>query len=137
MDDLQTLIERIKNPRQIAIFILIFLVCMIFGYARGSIGGLIMGLVIGIFLSLSGMILILKHEEKQEEMEKSLIIPKIGMTDKKEQWLRKKKLRELKAENRIDLMIKMFWWIVIVMIGLSILYWISPIIYYSIQAAAR
>jgi hypothetical protein len=106
---------------------------MIFGYARGSIGGLILGIVIGIFLSLSGVILILKHEEKQEEMEKSLIIPKIGMTEKKEQWLRKKKRHELKAENRIDMMIKIFWWIVFVMIGSSILYWISPLINYTLQ----
>jgi hypothetical protein len=132
MYDLQTLTDHIKSPRRMALFILICLGCMFFGYARGSIGGLIMGIVIGILLSLSGMVLILKHEEKQEEMEKSLVIPKIGMTEKKEQWLRKKKRRELKAENRIDMAIKIFWWIVFVMTGLSILYWISPIIYYTL-----
>jgi hypothetical protein len=96
---------------------------MIFGYARGS--------------TLSGIILIYKHEEKQKEIRESLIIPKIGITEKKEQWLRKKKLREVKAENRIDLVIKVVWWIFFVIIGLIILYWISPIIYYSLQAAKR
>ena len=96
-----------------------------------------MGIVVGLFLSLSGIILIYKHEEKQEEMRESLIIPKIGMTEKKEQWLRKKKLQELKAENRISLLLKLVWWIIFVIIGLNILYWISPIIYYTIQATKR
>lgn len=67
----------------------------------------------------------------------SLIIPKIGMTEKKEHWLRKKKLREAKAENRIDMVIKIVWWIIFAIIGLNILYWISPMIYYAIQASKR
>ena len=67
----------------------------------------------------------------------SLIIPKIGMTEKKERWLRKKKLREAKAENRVDLVIKIVWWIIFSIIGLNILYWISPMIYYAIQASKR
>ncbi len=105
---------------------------MIFGYARGSIAGLIVGIITGIFLSLSGIILIYKHKERQKEIRDSLIIPKIGMTEKKEQWLRKKKLREVKAENRIDLLIKIVWWIIFAIIGLNILYWISPLIYYTL-----
>jgi len=108
---------------------------MFLGYARGSIAGLIVGIIMGIFLPLSGVILIYKHEERQKEIRDSLIIPKIGMTEKKEQWLRKKKLREVKAENRIDLLIKIVWWIIFVIIGLNILYWTSPILYHLIQVS--
>ena len=132
MYDLETLFKQIKNPRQIALSALICLFCMFLGYARGSIGGLIAGIIMGIILSIAGVILFFKHKEKQKEIRESLIIPKIGMTEKKEQWLRKKKLRETKAENRINLMIKIFWWIIFVIIGLTILYWISPLIYYTL-----
>ena len=132
MYDLETLFKQIKNPRQIALSALICLFCMLLGYARGSIGGLIAGIIMGIILSIAGVILFFKHEEKQKEIRESLIIPKIGMTEKKEQWLRKKKLQEVKAENRVDLMIKIFWWIIFVIIGLTILYWSSPLIYYTL-----
>ena len=132
MYDLETLFKQIKNPRQIALSALICLFCMLLGYARGSIGGLIAGIIMGIILSIAGVILFYKHEEKQKEIRESLIIPKIGMTEKKEQWLRKKKLQEVKAENRVDLMIKIFWWIIFVIIGLTILYWSSPLIYYTL-----
>ena len=84
-------------------------------------------------LILNVFIIIIVFSEKHKKIRESLIIPKIGMTEKKEHWLRKKKLLELKAENRIDLMIKIFWWIVIAITGLTILYWISPIIYYALQ----
>jgi predicted PurR-regulated permease PerM len=137
MYPLETLLKDIKNPRQIALSAFICLFCMIFGYIRGSIAGLIIGIIMGIFLSLSGIMLIYKHEERQKEIRDSLIIPKIGMTDRKEQWLRKKKLQEVKAENRVDLVIKIVWWIIFAIIGLNILYWISPIIYYTLQAAKR
>ncbi len=137
MDNLEILIKNIRNPRYRALSVAICLFCMIFGYVRGSVGGLIAGIAIGIFLSLAGIILIYKHGEKQKEVEESIIIPKIGITEKKEQWLRKKKRQELKAENRIDLAIKIFWWIILVIIGLAVLYWISPIIYYALQAAKR
>jgi len=133
MYDLETLIKDIKNPRHIAQSALICLFCMIFGYARGSIAGLTVGIIVGIFLSFSGIILIYKHKEKQKEIRDSLIIPKIGMTKKKEQWLRKKILREVKAENRIDLLIKIVWWIIFVITALVFLYWISPILYYVNQ----
>jgi len=132
MYDLETLFKQIKNPRQIALSALICLFCMFLGYARGSIGGLIAGIIMGIILSIAGVILFFKHKEKQKEIRESLIIPKIGMTEKKEQWLRKKKLQEVKAENRVDLMIKIFWWIIFVIIGLTILYWSSPLIYYTL-----
>ena len=135
MDDLENLLKDFKKPKYLAPSIVIFLFCMILGYARGSTGGLVVGIVVGLFISLSGIILIYKHEEKQKEIRESLIIPKIGMTEKKEQWLRKKKLQELKAENRISLLLKIVWWIIFVIIGLNILYWISPIIYYTLQAA--
>jgi multisubunit Na+/H+ antiporter MnhB subunit len=135
MHDLETLLKDIKNPRHIALSALTFLFCMFLGYARGSIGGLIVGILVGIFLSLSGIILIHKHEEKQKEIKESLVIPKIGMTDRIEHWLRKKKLQEVKNENRIDLIIKIVWWIIFVIIGLIILYLISPIIYYTLQVA--
>lgn len=137
MYDLETLLKDLKNPRHIALSALICLFCMFLGYARGLIAGLTVGIIMGIFLSLSGIILIYKHEERQKEIRDSLVIPKIGMTEKKEQWLRKKKLREVKAENRIDLLIKIMWWIIFVIIALTILYWISPIIYYTLQAAKR
>lgn len=137
MYDLETLIEDVKNPRHIALFALICFFCVFLGYARGSIVGSIIGLIMGIILSLAALVLMHKHEERQKEIRDSLIIPKIGMTEKKEQWLRKKKLREVKAENRIDMVIKIVWWIIFAIIGLSILYWISPIIYYSLQAASR
>ncbi len=129
------MLKDIKNPRHIALSALICLFCMFLGYARGSIAGLIVGIIMGIFLPLSGVILIYKHEERQKEIRDSLIIPKIGMTEKKEQWLRKKKLREVKAENRIDLLIKIVWWIIFVIIGLNILYWTSPILYHLIQVS--
>lgn len=135
MYDLETLLKDLKNPRHQALSALICLFCMIFGYARGSIVGLIVGILVGIFLSFWGIILIYKHEEKRKEIKESLIIPKIGLTERKEQWLRKKKLRELKAENRIDVIIKIVWWIIFAIIGLNILYWISPIIYYTLQTA--
>jgi thiamine transporter ThiT len=137
MYDLETLIKNIKNPRHIALSTMICLFCMFLGYARGSIAGSIVGLFMGIFLSLSGSILIYKHKEKQKEIQDSLIIPKIGMTERKEQWLRKKKRQEVKAKNRVDLVIKIVWWIIFAIIGLTILYWISPIIYYTLQAAKR
>ena len=108
---------------------------MFLGYARGSIAGLTVGIIMGIFLSLSGIILLYKHEERQKEIRDSLVIPKIGMTEKREQWLRKKKLQELKAENRITLLIKIVCWIAFVIIALGILYWISPILYHLIQAS--
>ena len=129
---LETLLKDIKTPKHLALSALICLFCMIFGYARGSIAGLIVGIIMGIFLSLSGIILIYKHKERQKEIRDSLIIPKIGMTEKKEQWLRKKKLREVRAENRVDLLIKIVWWIIFAIIGLNILYWISPLIYYTL-----
>jgi hypothetical protein len=132
MYDLENLLKDIKNPRHIALSALICLFCMFLGYARGSIAGLIVGIIMGIFLSLSGIILIYKHEERQKEIRDSLIIPKIGMTEKKEQWLRKKKLREVRTENRVDLLIKIVWWIIFAIIGLNILYWISPLIYYTL-----
>jgi len=132
MYDLETLIKDIKNPRNIVLSALICLFCMFLGYARGSIAGLIVGIIMGIFLSLSGIILIYKHEEMQKEIRDSLIIPKIGITEKKEQWLRKKKLREVRAEKRINLLIKIVWWIIFAIIGLNILYWISPLIYYTL-----
>jgi len=135
MQDLKTLIEDIKEPRYLAIFIVINIFCMALGYMRGSIGGLVVGIVIGIALSFAGLILIHKHSEKQEAMREAVIIPKIGLTEKKEQWLRKKKLQELRAEYRIDMMIKFIWWIIFVIIALNILYWISPIIYYTLQVA--
>jgi hypothetical protein len=137
MGDLETLLKDIKNPRNMALSVITVLFCMILGYFRGSIGGLIIGILVGGFLSLAGIFLIYKHEEKQKEIEESLIIPKIGMTERKEQWLRKKKMREVKAEKRVDLVIKIVWWIIFVIIGLNILYWISPIIYYTLQAAKR
>lgn len=137
MYDLDTLIKDIKNPRHIALSFLICFFCMFLGYARGSIVGLIVGVIMGIFLSLSGIILIYKHKEREKEIRNSLVISKIGLTERKEEWLRKKKLREVKAENRVDLMIKIVWWIIFAIIGLTILYWISPIIYYSLQAVKR
>ena len=137
MYDLETLIKDIKDPRNIALSALISLLCVFLGYARGSIAGSIVGLIVGIVLSLTGLVLIHKHEERQREIQDSIIIPKIGMTEKKEQWLRKKKLREVKAENRIDMVIKIVWWTIFAIIGLNILYWISPIIYYTLQAAKR
>jgi hypothetical protein len=88
-------------------------------------------------LAQKEVVFIHKHEERQKELQDSLIIPKIGITEKKEQWLRKKKLREVKAENRIALVFKIVWWIIFVIIGLNILYWISPMIYYGIQAMKR
>jgi predicted PurR-regulated permease PerM len=135
MYDLETLIEEIKNPRHIALSALVCLFCMILGFKRGAVGGLIVGIVIGMILSFSGLILINKHREKQEEMRESLIIPKIGLIEKKEKWLRKKKWRELKAENRMDIVIKIVWWIIFAFIALNILYWISPILYYLIQVS--
>ena len=137
MYNLEILIKDLKNPKNILLSALICLFCMFLGYARGSIGGLIIGFIIGIFLSFSGIILIYKHKEREKEIRESLVIPKIGLTERKEQWLRKKKLREVKAEKRIDLVIKIVWWIIFVIIGLNILYWISPIIYYTLQAAKR
>ena len=137
MYDLETLIKDIKDPRNIALSALISLLCVFLGYARGSIAGSIVGLIVGIVLSLTGLVLIHKHEERQREIRDSIIIPKIGMTEKKKQWLRKKKLREVKAENRIDMVIKIVWWTIFAIIGLNILYWISPIIYYTLQAAKR
>ena len=137
MYEIETLIKDIKNPRNIALSVLICLFCMLLGYARGSTAGLTVGIIVGIILSLAGLIFIHKHEEKQKEIRDSLIIPKIGMTEKKEQWLRKKKLREVKADNRFDLVIKIVWWIIFAIIGLIILYWISPIIYYAIQAVKQ
>jgi len=98
MYNLETLIEDIKNPRHIVLGAVIFIFCMVLGTERGSLGGLVVGIITGLFLSFSGLILIQKHREKQEEMRESIIIPKIG---------------------------------------LSILYWISPIIYYALQAANR
>ena len=132
MYDLETLLKDLKKPKHLALFAMICLFCMFLGYARGSIAGLIVGIIMGIFLSLLGIILIYKHKERQKEIRDSLIIPKIGMTEKKEQWLRKKKLREVKAENRIDLLIKIVWWIIFAIIALNILYWISPLIYYTL-----
>ena len=137
MYELETLIEDIKNPRNIALSALICLFCMLLGYARGSIAGAILGIIMGVILSFSGLIFIHQHKEKQKEIQDSLIIPKIGMTEKREQWLRKKKLRDVKAENRIALAIKIVWWIIFVIIGLNILYWISPMIFYGIQATKR
>jgi hypothetical protein len=137
MYDLDTLIKDIKNPRHIALSFLIWLFCMFLGYARGSIGGLIIGIIMGIFISISGIILIYKHKERVKEIRNSLVIPKIGLTERKEEWLRKKKFQEAKAENKADLMIKIVWWIIFVIIGLNILYWISPIIYYAFQAAKQ
>jgi len=137
MYNLEILIKDLKNPKNILLSALICLFCMFLGYARGSIGGLIIGFIIGIFLFFSGIILIYKHKEREKEIRESLVIPKIGLTERKEQWLRKKKLREVKAEKRIDLVIKIVWWIIFVIIGLNILYWISPIIYYTLQAAKR
>ncbi|UCE41103.1 MAG: hypothetical protein JSV17_16965 [Candidatus Aminicenantes bacterium] len=137
MYDLETFLKDIKNPRHIVLSAMLCLFCMILGYARGSIGGLIVGIVVGTLLSLSGIILIYRYKEKQKEIKESLIIPKIGTTEKKEQWLRKKKLREVKAENKIDLVIKIVWWIIFAIIGMIILYWISPVIYYTLQAAKR
>ncbi len=135
MYDLETLLKDIKNPRYIAISVVVCLFCMLLGYARGSIAGLIIGVIMGIILSVWGMILIYKHEERQEEIRDSLVIPKIGLTERKEQWLRKKKLQEVRVEKRGDLVIKIVWWIIFAIVGLNILYWISPIIYYALQAA--
>ena len=137
MYDLEPLLRDFKKPKHLALSIAICLFCMIFGYTRGSIGGLVVGIVVGLCLSLSGILLIHKHEERQKEIQDSLIIPKIGLTERKEQWLRKKKLQELRSENRIALLIKIVWWIIFVIIGLIILYWISPIIYYTLQATKR
>ena len=85
MYEIETLIKDIKNPRNIALSVLICLFCMLLGYARGSTAGLTVGIIVGIILSLAGLIFIHKHEEKQKEIRDSLIIPKIGMTEKKEQ----------------------------------------------------
>jgi len=137
MYDLEPLLRDFKKPKHLGSSIAICLFCMIFGYTRGSIGGLVVGIVVGLCLSLSGILLIHKHEERQKEIQDSLIIPKIGLTERKEQWLRKKKLQELRSENRIALLIKIVWWIIFVIIGLIILYWISPIIYYTLQATKR
>ena len=137
MYDLENLIRDIKKPRHIAISALICLFCIILGYARGSIAGSIAGLIMGIILSLIGILLNYKHREIQREIRESIIIPKIGLTERKEQWLRKKKLQEVKAENRIDMVIKIVWWIIFAFIGLNILYWMSPIIYYTIQAVKQ
>ncbi len=132
---LETLLKDIKTPKHLALSAMICLFCMFLGYARGSIAGLIVGIIMGIFLSLLGIILIYKYKERQKEIRDSLVIPKIGMTEKKEHWLRKKKLQELKAENRITLLIKIVCWIALVIIALGILYWISPILYHLIQAS--
>ncbi len=137
MYDLKNLLRDIKNPRHIALSVLIDFLCMVLGYIRGSIGGLVTGIFVGMFLSLTAIILVYRHKEKQKEIEESLVIPRIGMTERKEQWLRKKKLREAKAEKRADFIIKIVWWIIFVIIGLNILYWISPIIYYTLQAAKQ
>jgi hypothetical protein len=133
MNDFESFIKNIKNPKYMVLSVIIYLCCMVLGFARGSIGGLIVGIIMGTFLSLAGMTLIYKHEEKQKEIMGSMVIPKIGLTEKKEQWLRKKKLREVRSESRSDLLIKIVWWIIFVIIGLNILYWISPIIYYTLH----
>ena len=137
MYDLETLIKDVKNPRHIALSVLICVFFVFLGYARGSIAGMAVGIIMGIILSLAALVLIHKHEERQKEIRDSLIIPKIGLTEKKEQWLRKKKLQEVRAENRADLVIKIIWWIIFAIIALTILYWISPMIYYTLQAAKR
>lgn len=48
-------------------------------------------------------------------------------------WLIQKKLKEIKSEKRLDLVIKMVWWIIFALIGLFLLYWMSPFIYYLLQ----
>lgn len=129
MTDPENPLRNLKNPKYLLPFVSIFLFCTTLGYVRGAAGGLIAGIVFGIILSLAGITLIHKHEEKQKEIEDSIVIPKIGLTEKKELWLRKKKLRKVRAENRIDLVVKIVWWIIFAIVGLTILYWISPIIY--------
>lgn len=137
MRDLTTSLKDLKKPKNAVLSALVCLFCMSLGYARGSIGGLIFGMVMGIVFIFFGVFLIHKHREREKEMWESLVIPKIGMTEKREQWLRKKKLREVKSENRIDLVIKIVWWIIFAIIGLNLLYWISPLIYYALQTAKR
>jgi hypothetical protein len=133
MRDFQSLIETAKNPKYLTLSIMICLFCMALGFARASLGGLIVGIIMGVFLSFAGMILSYKHEKKQKEIMESLVIPKIGLTERKEQWLRKKKLQELRSEYRSDLLVKIVWWIIFAIIGLNVLYWISPILYNALQ----
>lgn len=137
MNYLELFIEDIKSLRYLSLFLAIISFCMVMGYMRGSFGGLITGIIVGILLSFSGSFLIHKHREKLQDLKESLIIPKIGLTEKKEQWLRKKLWHELKAEKRTDMVVKIVWWIIFAFIALNILYWISPIIYFAIHAAKR
>jgi hypothetical protein len=137
MDELEDLLRELKIPKYLAFFVLICAFCMIVGFRRGSIGGLVFGAVIGVVLSFLGIVLIDKRRKRERYLKESIIIPKPGMTEKMEQWLTKKKLKELKSEKRFDLVVKMVWWLVFALFGLFLLYWMSPFIYYLLQALKR
>ncbi len=137
MDDFDNLLKELRNPKYLASFTLICAFCMIIGFKRGSVAGLIFGAAMGIVLSFIGIILIDRHRERAQYLKESIIIPKPGMTEKMKRWLTKKKLRELKSEKRLDLVIKTMWWIIFAAFGLFLLYWMSPFIYYLLQALKR
>ncbi len=134
MDDLENPLEKLKDPKYLASFALLSALFMIIGFKRGSVVGLIFGAVMGVVLSFIGIVLIDRHRERENYLKESIIIPKPGMTEKMERWLTQKKLRELKSEKRLDLVIKTVWWIIFALIGLFFLYWMSPFIYYLLQA---
>jgi hypothetical protein len=133
MDDLEDFLKELKSPIYLALFALICAFCMIVGFRRGSIGGLVFGALIGIVLSFLGIVLIDKHRERERYLKESIIVPKPGMTAKMERWLTEKKWRELKSEKRFDLLMKTAWWIIFALLGLFLLYWMSPFIYYLIK----
>ncbi len=103
MDDLDTLLKELKNPKYLAPFVLLCAFCMFIGFKRGSVAGFIFGAAIGVVLSFVGIVFIDRHREREQYLKESIIIPKPGMTEKMERWLTRKKLRELKSEKRLDL----------------------------------
>jgi hypothetical protein len=133
MDDLENLLRELKSPKYLAPFVLICAICMIVGFRRGSVGGLVFGMAIGVLIFFIGIVLIDKHRERERYLKESIIIPKPGMTEKMERWLTEKKWRELKSEKRFDLVMKTVWWLIFALVGLFLLYWMSPFIYYLIQ----
>lgn len=84
MDDLENPLKQLKSPKYLLPFISIVAFCMVIGFVRGSVGGLIFGEVIGIVISFFGAILIQKHQEREQSLRESIIIPKPGMTEKNE-----------------------------------------------------
>lgn len=137
MDEIEDFLQDLKGPKYLVSSALICAFCMIVGFRRGSIAGLIFGALMGIFLSFLGAVLIDKHRERERHLKESIIIPKPGMTEKMERWLTRQKLRELKSEKRFDLVIKTAWWLVFVLLGLFLLYWMSPFIYYLLQVLKK